>query len=244
MNINDGKRRLRFGLRAGAVCAAAAVIGAGCSASTPARAPASAAQSVNAASVEPPQSRPARAAPRRPARTRLEIEDETGGFTITEDVRISGGVRADYETALRYLQQEQYAPGIALLLEITKSAPDVTAPHIDLGIAYSRSDDLERAEASLRIALELNPEHPIAHNELGMVYRKTGRFAEARESYGRALAVYPGFHFARRNLAILCDLYLADLDCALENYEAYRDANPDDEQAAMWITDIRNRVSR
>jgi len=73
------------------------------------------------------------------------------------------------------------------------------------------------------------------------VYRKTGRFAEARSSYERALAIYPGYHFARRNLAILCDLYLADLDCALANYEAYMATVPGDDEASMWIADIRNR---
>ena len=94
------------------------------------------------------------------------------------------------------------------------------------------------------LALESNPDHPIAHNELGIVYRKSGRFAEARKSYEAALAFYPGYHFARRNLAVLCDLYLGDLNCALENYEAYMTTVPSDEEATMWITDIRQRIGR
>jgi Flp pilus assembly protein TadD len=165
-------------------------------------------------------------------------------FTVSERVRVGGGVRADFERAVGLLEQEQWQAAIAALLEVTEEAPRVTAAHVNLGIAYARSGDLERARASLEQAVALNARHPVAHNELGIVYRKLGRFADARRSYEKALALHPGFHFARRNLAILCDLYLADAACALENYELYAKAAPGDEAAAMWIADLRTRTGR
>ena len=173
----------------------------------------------------------------------VQIQEEVG-FTITEEARIGGDVRADYETALSYLQQGRFDEGIALLEQVAEAAPELSAPRIDLGVAQHRAGDLEAAESNLLRALESNPEQPVAHNELGIIYRKTGRFDEARKSYESALAVYPGFHFARRNLAILCDLYLADLDCALQNYEAYMKTVPSDEEASMWIADIRYRLDQ
>ena len=173
----------------------------------------------------------------------IEVHDGSG-FTITEAARVSAEVRADFESAMRLLEQKQYEGGIALLLRVVEAAPHATTPHIDLAIAYGQVGDLQQAEASIKRALELNPRHPVAHNELGIIYRKTGRFEEARESYEKALALYPGFHFARRNLAILCDVYLADASCALEHYELYTQVAPDDEAAAMWIADLRNRIGR
>ena len=175
--------------------------------------------------------------------SRIEIQEEVG-FTITEEARIGGDVRADYETALSYLQQGRHDEGIELLEQVAAAAPELSAPRIDLGIARHRAGDLEAAESSLLLALESNPEQPVAHNELGIIYRRTGRFDEARKSYEAALAIYPGFHFARRNLAILCDLYLADPECALENYEAYMKTVPSDEEASMWIADIRYRLDQ
>jgi len=174
---------------------------------------------------------------------RIEIQEEVG-FTITEDVRISGNVRADYEAALTYLEQGRHEEGIALLEVVAETAPELSAPRIDLGIAYHRAGNLEAAENNLLLALESNPDQPVAHNELGIVYRKTGRFDHARKSYEAALEIYPGFHYARRNLAILCDLYLADLNCALANYEAYMTTVSSDDEASMWISDIRNRLGK
>lgn len=177
----------------------------------------------------------------RPTSTEVGAES---GFSITEKVRVGSEARADFERAIALLEQQQNEDGIALLVGVTEAAPKLTTAHIDLGIAYARVGDLERAQASLERALELDARHPVALNELGIVYRRTGRFAEARQSYEKALALYPDFHFARRNLAILCDLYLTDPGCALQHYEAYLQAVPDDEAAAMWTADLRTRAGR
>ena len=183
----------------------------------------------------------AAAGAKRPAPTELR---DPGGFTIREELRIGGDARADFERALGLLEAGRWEDAIALLVKVTEAAPQATAAHIDLGMAYGRVNDLPRAEASLKRALELNPRHPVAHNELGIVYRRMGRFADARRSYEATLALYPDFRFARRNLAILCDLYLADPACALEQYGLYLQAVPGDAEASMWLADLRNRQGR
>ena len=178
----------------------------------------------------------------RPSAT-IAIQEDVG-FTITEAAPVDNNVRIEYLEALNHLERAQHEEGLAMLQDVASSAPNLSAPRIEMGIAYHAIGDLDAAEDNLLMALELNPSHPMAHNELGIVYRKTGRFAAARQSYESALAVYPGYHHARRNLGILCDLYLADLGCALENYEAYMKTVPGDDQAAMWIADIRGRLGR
>jgi Flp pilus assembly protein TadD len=171
----------------------------------------------------------------------VDVEQDAGGFTITQRVTVTEEVRADYEAAVLMLEEARYEPAIALLLDVTERAPAVTAAHIALGMAYARNGDLDHAAESLHKALELSPRHPVAYNELGLVQRRKGQFEESRASYEAALTQFADFHYAHRNLAILCDLYLGDHACALEHYEAYSRIVPDDTEVGKWIADLRNR---
>ena len=164
------------------------------------------------------------------------------GFQLTEEVRVPADARADYDNAMHLLESSQYEQGIALLIKVTRRAPTAAAAYVDLGIAYERTGDLDKALVTLSHAIELNPRQLVAYNELGIVFRRKGDFVAARQNYERALGVYPGFHYARLNLAILCDVYVGDLKCARDNYAAYQQLVPSDQQVAKWIDDLNARA--
>ncbi|MGD8546685.1 MAG: tetratricopeptide repeat protein [Thiohalophilus sp.] len=161
-----------------------------------------------------------------------------------DDIAIDPGVARDFNTALSLLKKEKYEQAIELLESIVKRENRVTAPYVNLGIAYMRVGEMGKAENNLKKAVELDPGHPIANNELGLLYRRTGRFSQARNVYERTLKKYPDFLPVRKNLAILCDIYLDDLDCALNNFEKLAEALPEDQQLKIWIAEVKNRKGR
>jgi Tfp pilus assembly protein PilF len=172
------------------------------------------------------------------------LDDGREGFIITEVSNMDEASRGDFNRAVAMLNDQDYGNAIDLLEKVIEQSPDVTAPYIDIAIAYERIDKPEQAEEYLQTALQLFPGHPVASNECGLLYRKTGRFAEARVIYETALASFPDYYPLHRNLGILCDLYQDDLMCALEHYEIYSSARPDDTQVKIWIADLRARLGR
>jgi tetratricopeptide (TPR) repeat protein len=172
------------------------------------------------------------------------LGDGREGFIITEVPKMDVESRRDFDRAVAMLKDEDYSQAIDLLKKVIEQSPGVTAPYIDIAIAYERIGKPEQAEEDLKTALKLFPDHPVACNEYGLLCRKAGRFAEARTIYEEAIALFPDYYPLRRNLGILCDLYLNDLNCALEQYEIYSNAKPEDKQVKAWIADLRGRLKR
>jgi Tfp pilus assembly protein PilF len=172
------------------------------------------------------------------------LEDGREGFIITEFPRMDEESRRDFDRAAAMLKNQDFGKAIDLLEKVIEQSPHVTTPYIDIAIAYQHIGKPEQAEEHLKTALKLFPGHPVACTEYGLLYRKTGRFVEARAMYEKAIEGFPNYYPAHRNLGILCELYLSDPARALEHYEIYSKAKPEDEQVKLWIMDLRIRLER
>ncbi|MBU1191076.1 MAG: tetratricopeptide repeat protein [Gammaproteobacteria bacterium] len=82
-----------------------------------------------------------------------------------------------------------------------------------------------------------------AYNQLGILYRESGRFNEARAAYESALKINPDYALAQRNLGILLDIYLQQPQQALMHYRAYAQlAGAQDTEAALWVAELQQRL--
>lgn len=176
--------------------------------------------------------------------TVARLKDGREGFVITETPHVKAEGRRAFQHAVTRMKDKDYGGAILLLKKVIARSPGVTAPYIDIALAYEHLDKLKKAEKNLKTALRLVPDHPVASNEYALLLRKTGHFTEARTVYEKTLKAFPEYLPAHRNLGILCDLYLNDPKCALEQYEIYSKAKPADKQIKIWIADLRLRMGR
>ena len=101
----------------------------------------------------------------------------------------------------------------------------------------------EEAREALEAAIERDPANGAAYNQLGLLHRRAGRFEEARRAYLEGIDEDPEYAALYRNLGILCDIYLQELSCALENFRAYAARSEgDDETIERWIADVERRA--
>ncbi len=120
--------------------------------------------------------------------------------------------------------------------------PDFPGAHVNLAIIFASRGDDQAVEGSLTDALILDPNHPVALNQLGMLLRRQGKFPEAESAYMKAVTASPDYALAHYNLGVLNDLYLQRLDAALQHYERYQEIAGEDSQVTKWIVDLKRRI--
>jgi len=160
-----------------------------------------------------------------------------------ESVAITEATRAAWEQALDLMREERYEVAIEAFRNVTERNDTLAGPYVNMGIAWRKLGEPERAMEALEAAIERDPANGAAYNQYGLIHRHAGRFSEARETYLEGIDANPEYSRLYRNLGILCDIYLQDPSCALENFRAYQKrTDRQDETVERWIADVERRV--
>ncbi|MCK4675022.1 MAG: tetratricopeptide repeat protein, partial [Gammaproteobacteria bacterium] len=176
------------------------------------------------------------------------VYDEESGVAVIKTkvsyVDVDSDVELDFKGAVLLMQEEKYAQAISVLDSVIEREKRLPAPYVNIAIAHNKLGATKVAEENLISALKLEIGHPQANNELGLLYRKTGKFKAARIAYENALKDHPEYLPAIRNLGVLCDLYMHNFDCALQQFEDYLELKPDDKTVAIWVSDVKRRLGK
>ncbi len=201
--------------------------------STPHAAPRAAAEAVETAG-QPASDRPARA-----MGTTAAGAPAAGA---ADAVPVPAQAAQLYADALAHMRAGHGTEAELELKQLNASYPEFAGPEVNLGLLYLKDSRLPEAEAAFKEAIARNPASAVAGNELGIVERKLGKFAESEAAYQRAIAAAPEYAPAYLNLGVLYDLYLAEPQKALEQFETYLHLVGDNKQVSGWVIELRKRV--
>jgi tetratricopeptide (TPR) repeat protein len=165
-----------------------------------------------------------------------------GGTAAADTTPIPERAAQAYAQALQLMKSGRNTDAELELKELVVAYPQLTGPQVNLGLLYLRDSRLPEAEAAFKAALEQKPTDAVAGNELGIALRRLGKFTEAEAAYQRTIAADPNYAPAHLNLGVLYDLYLAQPQKALEEFERYLEIAGENKQVAGWVVELRKRV--
>ncbi|GLS27105.1 tetratricopeptide repeat protein [Marinibactrum halimedae] len=156
---------------------------------------------------------------------------------------IATDIQRAFDEAIVAQQSEDWAVAESLWRQISTQAPELSGPHLNLGIVLQATDRPAAAESAYLEAINVNQQNVFAYNQLGVLKRKLGEFTEAETFYLKALDVWPDYAQAHKNLGILYDLYMGRLADALKHYRAYQSLTQEEDRAVKgWVADLERRV--
>ena len=101
------------------------------------------------------------------------------------------------------INSQRLASAISQLTIAQKLAPYEWQISYNLGNAYLRSENFEKAKIAYQNATEKNENSAEAHCNLGITLERLGEFSSAINSYEKAIALKPEFSDAKFNLSLL-----------------------------------------
>jgi tetratricopeptide (TPR) repeat protein len=170
------------------------------------------------------------------------VGTSAGSVPVSEAIPIPPRAAQQYSQALDLMKAGRSTDAELEFKQLSVAYPQFAGPQLNLGLLYLHDSRLPEAEAAFKAALALGPSNPVAGNELGIVDRKLGKFTEAEAAYQRAIAAEPNYAPAHLNLGVLYDLYLAEPQKALDQFERYIEIAGENKQVAGWVVELRKRV--
>jgi tetratricopeptide (TPR) repeat protein len=167
---------------------------------------------------------------------------------LREQPSVDKDFKNSYKEALKALQKgienKQFDDALQQFKSLENQNTELSGPSTNIGIIYLHQEKYEEAEKAFLKALEINNENEFAYNNLGLTYRELGKFPEAKMNYQAAIELDPKYAEAHYNLGVLAELYLQDLELAIQSFERYKLAHREkDQQVDTWLVDLKNRLN-
>ncbi len=155
---------------------------------------------------------------------------------------LTAEIEQNYQQGLALMQNNAWADAAAHWQVMLEQGAEFAGIYTNLALAQLQLQDYAAGLAAAEKSRQLDEHYCPAWKTLALLQRHNGNFAAAEQSYLKAAACAPADADIPFNLGILYDLYLQDLDNALQQYQrAQQLIGTEDGTLAMWITDLQRR---
>ena len=111
--------------------------------------------------------------------------------------------KSQVDTLLKYYKSNNYTDTKKFALFLTKQFPDHDLAWKILSIVFEKTGKISESLTVIKKIVNINPQDPLAHYNLGNTYEKLADFFKAEESYRKAISLKPNFPEAYYNLGVI-----------------------------------------
>lgn len=174
----------------------------------------------------------------------------TGVDTVEEAVvsrplaNVTMSDKQRYEEIRQHLLKKEYSLAEAKLQNLLIKFPDHSGALANLGLIYSETNRLDKAEKTLEKAINIDRTNPQIYLRLAHVYKLQGKLVKALEAYRKTIDADAKNAKAHYNIAILYDLYLQDKPSAILHVQSYQDITGNkDKETSLWLKQLERDIS-
>jgi tetratricopeptide (TPR) repeat protein len=135
-----------------------------------------------------------------------------------------------FNAGLALLRMGKPKDAVPYLEEAVTKQPGVADWHLNLARAYHQSSQLQKALKQYRASTEINPDQPVAHNEMGMLFWDLKSFYFADASFQKAYQLDNRYVGALNNLAT-SSMMFKQYDQAIGYLDRLLEINPENDNA-------------
>jgi tetratricopeptide (TPR) repeat protein len=136
----------------------------------------------------------------------------------------------NFNAGLALLEMGKPEDAVPYLEEAVGKQPGVAAWHLSLARAYHKSSQLQKALKHYRASTAINPDQPVAHNEMGMLFWDLKSFYFADAAFQEAYQLDNRYVGALNNLAT-SSMMFKQYDQAIGYLDRLLEINPKDDNA-------------
>lgn len=149
-----------------------------------------------------------------------------------------------YQQGLYALGSRDYDNAKIIFAQFIEKHPAMAGAYVNLALIAYREEDFQGTENLVTQAIGLNPSQAQAYHLRAQLHLKNGDIKKARGDYIEAITIKPDYTNAHYNLALLYDIYLQDIEQAIEQYSIYLSLlGKEDEATKDWIDHLRRTIN-